>query len=65
MRDSTFNEECANRQIKAVNLTYSSIQDCMGDSDADHQHPLLQVSPQHSVTALRPFDFSLHMLCTQ
>lgn len=44
MKDNTFNEQCAKSQIEAANLTYSSIQDCMGDSDADQEHTLLQVS---------------------
>ena len=46
MVDGNFNEQCAKAQIEGANLTYSSVQDCMGDSDADEEHPLLQVRLQ-------------------
>ena len=44
MDDNTFNADCADRQIQASNLSVSAVQDCMGNSDSDADHPLLKVS---------------------
>ena len=44
MQDRTFDSACAQQQIQATNLSLNAIEDCMGSSDADTDHPLLQVS---------------------
>lgn len=44
IEDGTFDSDCAERQIQAINLSVSAVQDCMGSSDADIDHPLLKVS---------------------
>ncbi|KAA6422834.1 MAG: vacuolar-sorting receptor 1-like isoform 1, partial [Trebouxia sp. A1-2] len=42
MQDRTFDSACAQQQIQATNLSLTAIEDCMGSSDADANHPLLQ-----------------------
>ncbi|DBB12286.1 TPA: hypothetical protein ACH3X3_006385 [Trebouxia sp. C0006] len=42
MQDRTFDSACAQQQIQATNLSLNAIEDCMGSSDADTDHPLLQ-----------------------
>lgn len=44
IEDGTFDSNCAERQIQASNLSVSAVQDCMGSSDADIDHPLLKVT---------------------
>ena len=44
MEDNTFSKDCAERQIQASNLSVSAVQDCMGSSDLDADHPLLKVT---------------------
>ncbi len=44
MQDRTFDSACAQQQIQATNLSLNAIEKCMGSSDADTDHPLLQVS---------------------
>ena len=47
MVSNTFDSACAETQIQAVNLSVATVQDCMGDSDADEDHALLKVdNPQ-------------------
>lgn len=43
METSSFDSDCAHAQIQAVNLSVAAVQSCMGNSDADAEHPLLQV----------------------
>lgn len=43
MASNTFDSTCAEIQIQATNLSIATVQDCMGDSDADQEHVLLQV----------------------
>ena len=44
MQDRTFDSACAQQQIQATNLSLNAIEACMGSSDADTDHSLLQVS---------------------
>ena len=47
MEKNTFNSDCAHQQIQSVNLSVNAVQNCMGNSDADAEHPLLQVDIMH------------------
>lgn len=38
------NEECARSEVEALGLDYAKVANCMGDSQADMSHPLLEVA---------------------
>ena len=44
MHSQRFNDACAEEQVQETGLDYSAVQDCMGDSHADADHPLMEVS---------------------
>lgn len=42
MHSQRFNDACAEEQVQATGLNYEAVQDCMGDSRADMDNPLME-----------------------
>ncbi|KAK9804303.1 hypothetical protein WJX72_005862 [[Myrmecia] bisecta] len=42
MAANQFNADCAHQQLQALGLDASAVQQCMGDSTSDTEHPLLE-----------------------
>lgn len=54
MSADAFDSTCAETQIQASNLSVTTVQNCMGSSDADQDHVLLKV--RTVATRSCPFD---------
>ncbi|KAL3145489.1 hypothetical protein ABBQ32_003313 [Trebouxia sp. C0010 RCD-2024] len=50
MGSNTFDNACAETQVQACNLSVATLQDCMGDSDADEDHVLLKAELEQQGT---------------
>ncbi len=60
MHSQRFNDACAEEQVQATGLNYAAVQDCMGDSRADMDNPLMEVSALESLFSWGTAVWSLH-----
>ena len=56
---------CADAETRTVGLDLAAVATCMGDSDADAEHPLLQVLPRGQITCVQVPSSCTHQLHTK
>ena len=49
MHSQRFNDACAEEQVQETGLDYGAVQECMGDSHADMDNPLMEVRALGSI----------------